>query len=474
MRKRTIYLTIFITFSLYLTACGNSVENNKNPVQESNTQPETEIQEITESSIEQEIIEQETAEKAKMQQEERQAELVSLLNEKLSIGDNSEEKAAFIEWLFDTYGAEQLELIDFLEDIYRQLYYVTGKSLHVLWDTSLGYLEDENTAAEHAIYLRDVKDDVVDLVFAGDICLTEDGYVIDHYDALGGNIDLCLSEEIIDRLNEADISMINHEYPVSTRGEALEGKYYTFRASPERESILQQMGIDIVSLANNHIYDFGTDAFYDTLTALEQAEIPYVGAGADIEEASQPVYFVAGGMKIGFVSANRSEKFIFTPEAGESSPGVVRMYDTEMMNNIIKEAREQCDYLIAYVHWGTEDSKYYEEYQTDIAQEFFASGADAIIGSHPHVLQGIGYVGGKPVVYSLGDFWFNGETKYTTIVNLEVTIDGLAELSVLPCIQEGYETHYISEESGQKAFYDYLRELSPEASINEDGIVTDK
>ena len=474
MRKRAIYLTIFIAFSLYLTACGDSVENNKTPVQESKTQLETEIPEIEENSTEQDIIEKKNADNEKAQQEKRRSELESLLNKKISIGNNEEEDSDFVEWLLDTYGAEQLELIDFSEDIGRQLYYVTGKSLHVLWDTSLGYLEDENTAAEHSIYLKDVKDDVTDLVFAGDICLTEDGYVIDHYDALGGNIDLCLSEKIMDRLNEADISMINHEYPVSTRGEALEGKYYTFRASPERESILQQLGIDIVSLANNHIYDFGADAFYDTLTALEQAKIPYVGAGADIEEASRPVYFVAGGIKIGFVSANRSEKFIFTPEAGENSPGVVRMYDTEMMNNIIKETREQCDYLIAYVHWGTEDSKYYEEYQTAIAQEFFASGADAIIGSHPHVLQGIAYVDGKPVVYSLGDFWFNGETKYTTIVDLAVTIDGLMELSVLPCIQEGYETHYISEESGQKAFYDYLRELSPEASINENGIVTDK
>ena len=90
------------------------------------------------------------------------------------------------------------------------------------------------------------------------------------------------------------------------------------------------------------------------------------------------------------------------------------------------------------------------------------------------MLQGIGYVDGKPVVYSLGDFWFNGETKYTAVVNLKVTIDGLAELSVLPCIQEGYETHYISAKSEQEAFYDYLRDLSPEAAISENGIVTDK
>ena len=483
MRKKRLYFTIFIVFSLYLAACGDRGKDSKDSLQEAVAQAEAGIQQSVENSKEQESveqekasqdnIEQENAEKEIAQQAERRSELVSALNEKLSVGNNGEEQTAFVEWLLDTYGPEQLELMDFSDGIDRQLYYVTGKSLHVLWDTSLGYLEDENTAAEHDVYLIWDEDTVADMAFAGDICLTEDGYVIDHYDTLGGDIGLCLSKQIIDRLNEADISMINHEYPVSIRGTALEGKYYTFRASPEREIILQQMGIDIVSLANNHIYDFGADAFYDTLDVLNQAEIPYVGAGADIEEASRPVYFVVGGIKICFVAANRSEKFIFTPEAGENSPGVVRMYDTAMMNSIIKEAREQCDYLIAYVHWGTEDSEYYETYQTAIAQEFFDSGADAVIGSHPHVLQGIGYVDEKPIVYSLGDFWFNGETKYTAIVNLKVTIDGLVELSVLPCMQEGYETHYISDESEQKDFYDYLRGLSPGVTIDENGIVSD-
>lgn len=482
MRKRTFYPTIyaamFLMISLHLGACGSIQNDEKDLFEEVMVQAEAKAQKPAEAHIGQEGIEQENIEQENLereleieQNEQRRSELTSALNEKLSVGNSQEEKAVFVEWLLNTYGLEQLETMDLSEDIDRQLYYATGKSLHVLWDTSLGYLEDEDTAAEHFIYLKDTEGTAADMAFAGDICLTEDGYVIDHYDALGGDIGLCLSEKIIDRLNEADISMINHEYPVSTRGMALEGKYYTFRASPEREIILQQLGIDIVSLANNHIYDFGADAFYDTLEALKQAEIPYVGAGADIDEAVRPVYFVAGGVKIGFVSANRSEKYIFTPEAGESSPGVVRMYDTEMMNNIIKEACEQCDYLIAYVHWGTEDSKYYEAYQTAIAQEFFDSGADAIIGSHPHVLQGIGYVDGKPVIYSLGDFWFNGETKYTAIVNLKVTIDGLTELSVLPCIQKGYETHYIDDESGQSAFYDYLRELSPDTVINDNGII---
>ena len=495
MRKRTIYLTICIILSLCLEACGNTGNDNRDLQPGIITGQVNEEQEATErEGIEQEDFEQEgivqkdagqegakqeditqkDSEQERIQREKRKEEFAEALGETLIVGDSEEEKMAFTEWLLNTYELELLETIDFSEDINKQLYNLTGKSLYVLWDTSLGYLEDENTAAAYSIYVKDAKSSMVDMAFAGDICLTEDGYVIDHYDAVGCDINLCLSKEIMERMGKADISMINHEYPASTRGMALEGKYYTFRANPEREIILQQMGIDIVSLANNHIYDFGADAFYDTLETLRQIKMPYVGAGADLSEASRPVYFVVDGIKIGFVSANRSEKYIFTPEAGESSPGVVRMYDTAMMNDIIKEASKHCDYLVAYVHWGTEDSKYYEPYQTDIAQEFFDSGADAIIGSHPHVLQGIGYVDGKPVIYSLGDFWFNGTTKYTAIVNIEVSIDGLEKLSVLPCVQEGYETHYISDESEQRDFFDYLRELSPGLEIGDTGIVTNK
>lgn len=504
MKKKKICLTVFIALSICLAACGNSrnesdlfgqmltqemvkeqdtdgsggepgsiFEGNAGwtgSEQESLEQERPDEERLEQERLEEEKLEQERLEQERLDREQRRSALTAVFCEKLSIGENDEEKTAFVEWLLDACELELLETVDFSEDINKQLYYATGKSLHVLWDTSLGYLESESTAAEHSIYFKDNEDAVVDLAFAGDICLTEDGYVIDHYDELGGDIDLCVSKEIMDRLNDADISMINHEYPVSTRGAALKGKYYTFRANPEREVILQQMGIDIVSLANNHVYDFGADAFYDTLEALKQARIPYVGAGADIEEASRPVYFVAGGIKIGFVAANRSEKNIYTPEAGENSPGVVRMYDTAMMNEIISEVSKQCDYLIAYVHWGTESSKYYESYQTDIAHEFFESGADAIIGSHTHVLQGIGYVDQKPVIYSLGDFWFNSRTKYTAIVNLKVTIEGLTELSVMPCMQEGYETHYIGDESEQASFYDYLRQLSPGVVIDDNGI----
>lgn len=397
------------------------------------------------------------------------------------LSSDAGELSNFADYLIANYDVNKISDIEvhseessFDEDgVNQKLYEATGKSVHVLWDEFKGLLTDENTSKANRIYVKNGHDGDVKISFAGDVCLTEDGYVIDHYDAVDEDISQCISKDIIDITNSADIFMLNHEYPVSTRGTALKGKYYTFRADPKREKILSMLGTDIVSLANNHIYDYGADAFYDTLESLNQEQIPFVGAGININEAKKPVYFIVNGMKIGIVSANRSEKNIFTPEAGENSPGVVRMYNTDMMKEIIKDTSRQCDYLIAYVHWGTEDSPYYEGYQTDIAKEFFDCGADALIGGHPHVLQGMEYIDGKPVVYSLGDFWFNAETKYTTILNLSINIQGLKEMSIVPCRQEKYTTHTLSGADADK-FYKYMKKLSPDASIDSAGVVTPK
>ena len=86
-------------------------------------------------------------------------------------------------------------------------------------------------------------------------------------------------------------------------------------------------------------------------------------------------------------------------------------------------------YLIAYIHWGPEDVNQYAEYQTAQGKEFLDAGADIVVGGHPHVLQGMEYMDGKPVIYSMGDFWFNGETKYTGLLNLEISPEGLEQMS---------------------------------------------
>lgn len=373
-------------------------------------------------------------------------------------------ETGFFSWFLENCGEDAWKKIsgklgkaDLKE---TDFYEITGKTLHVLSDMYQGRLKDGQTAAKHHIYMRESGEKKgASLLIAGDICLEEEGFVIDYYDEVQ-ELSQCISPEILQRTNEADVFLLNHEYCISDRGEPLEGKYYTFRADPKRMKLIEEMGTDMVSLANNHVYDYGADAFSDTMELLSQAGIPYVGGGHDIEEAKQPVYFVVNGVKIGYVAASRAEKTRYTPQAKEDAPGVLLMYEPEEFAEVIEKASLACDYLIAYVHWGTEDSNQFEDYQHGQAEELLECGADMIIGSHPHVLQGIEFIKGKPVVYSMGDFWFNGETKYTGLLDIKVTGEGLSGISFVPCRQTEYTTRYLAEKEEQRELYDYLEELS--------------
>lgn len=319
----------------------------------------------------------------------------------------------------------------------------------------------------------DLEDARAEIVIAGDLCFAEDGFVLDHFDEVG-DLSQCISPEILDATNDADLFFLNHEYAISDGGEPLNGKYYTFRADPESMDLLKQMGTDLVSLANNHVYDYGEEAMLDTANLLQQADIQYVGGGRNIEEAKRPAFFDISGIRVGFVAASNAEKMRYTPQAEEDSPGVLLAYDTAEFNQMIEDASKECDFLIVYIHWGDEDTNDFNDLQQEMGREFLDSGADIVVGGHPHVLQGMEYVDGKPIVYSMGDFWFNDETKYTGLLKLSIGQDGLKEMSFVPCMQDGYETHYISDSDDQEELYEFLEGLSPNVEIDENGRISEK
>lgn len=377
----------------------------------------------------------------------------------------------FLEYQPDTVIEKLLEVSadGVLTD--AELYEAAGESIYVLADRYHGLLKDTQTAASNQIYMRDGKEEnQVEITIAGDLCLAEDGFVLDYYDTVN-DLEQCISPEILEITNGSDIFYVNHEYCISDTGSPLEGKYYTFRANPERMELLKQMGTDIVSLANNHVFDYGKEALLDTTDLLEEAGIPYVGGGRNIEEAKRPIYFIVNGIKIGFVGASNGEKIQFTPQATEEEPGILRAYDTTEYNEVISKASQECDYLIAYIHWGTEDSNYYNSDQERWGREFLDAGADIVIGGHPHVLQGIEYVDGKPIIYSLGDFWFNHETKYTGVLKINISQNGLEEMSFVPCLQTGFTTQYLQEESERAELFTFLADLSPNIGIDSNGII---
>lgn len=396
---------------------------------------------------------------------EKFAKKFTSINDYIILNSSSRSIEEFADYIINKYGLEVfLKICNASQkSLSRDFYLETGKSLFVLLDEFI-----DNT---NLIHMDSKNSEVFNFMFAGDICLTEDGFVIDHYETTNVLKDW-ISESIIERTNNADIFMLNNEFSFSERGTPLSGKLYTFRAMPHRVNILNEMGVDVVSLANNHIYDYGIEAFSDTLNVLDEAGIERVGAGMDSSEAEEVIYYEINGIKVGIVSASRAEKVRYTPGAKEDGAGIFLMYDVTRILEIIKAADSQCDFLISYIHWGTEDSKYFEEYQREIAKQMIDAGTDAIIGGHPHVLQGIEYIEDVPVIYSLGDFWFNHESKYTAMINLSFDIYGIKQVEVIPCLQNDFKTILITDENSKKVYFDYLRELSNTCNIDEFGIIT--
>lgn len=334
-------------------------------------------------------------------------------------------------------------------------------------------LDDPAYMEENNIYVREPSvAGQATLTFAGDV-LFDDHYAITGLVRADGDISKGVSPEVIERMQAADIMMLNNEFAYSNRGTPLEEKQFTFRARPETAAYLNDMGVDIVSLANNHAYDYGPEALTDTLDTLREAEIPYVGAGRDISEARRPVYYIVGDLKIAFVSATQIERLDTpdTKEATETSPGVFRCWNGKKLMETIREAAENSDFVVAYIHWGTENQAELDWAQLQQAPELVAAGADLVIGDHPHCLQPIGVIGGVPVIYSLGNFWFNSKTLDTGMVEVVIDESGIVSYQFVPCLQSGCKTTLLQETEKGRVL-SYLRSISEGVRIDEDGFVT--
>lgn len=314
------------------------------------------------------------------------------------------------------------------------------------------------------------------ICFSGDICIEDNAYTTQYWKSCGEDITQCMDETMIDHMRSADICFINNEFPYSTRGSATVGKDYTYRADPANVKVLPELGVDIVSLANNHAYDYGEDALLDTLDTLQTAGIPYVGAGKDLEEASSIYYYELNGFTVAFLSGTRVEWEELTKGATENEPGVFRTVDPTLLYERVKEADQHADYVVVYMHWGIEGVTYLEEYQLEIGNGLIDAGADAVIGDHTHCLQGIDFYQDKPIVYSLGNYWFNGKTMDTMLAELYIT--GTAEdydvqLHLVPAVQSNCQVTYIEDPSAQDTFYRNMEAMSYGISIDENGVVTD-
>jgi poly-gamma-glutamate synthesis protein (capsule biosynthesis protein) len=201
----------------------------------------------------------------------------------------------------------------------------------------------------------------------------------------------------------ADIAICNLECMVGTGGQRVEGKRWTFRASPDCVPMLAKH-FHAVSVANNHTGDFGKAGFTETLDRLS-GKVAAFGGGRNLKEAHQPLILDRRGLRVALLAYNEFHPREF--EAGPNTPGIAWSVDEQVVADIAA-ARKNADLVIPFMHWGEENEPKSSPRQRLLARKMIDAGADLVVGAHPHCTQETETYKGRLIVYSLGNFVFDG------------------------------------------------------------------
>ncbi len=288
--------------------------------------------------------------------------------------------------------------------------------------------------------VKNPQDPTVTLVFGGDVTLA------DHFEnVIGSNYSLPFAQ--LSEYRDADLAMVNLENPLTRSTLRRPNKQFNFKANPEAVKVLTEGGIDIVNLANNHTMDYEESGLVETMETLDRAGIHAVGAGRDFKEARRPSIIEVKGQRIAYLGYYDADFHA----AAEGVAGTNPRYDDRVAADI-KAIRDQVDWVVVNYHWGAELADYPGDWQIDLARFTIDQGADVVIGHHPHVLQGAEIYKGRPIVYSLGNFIFGGNsrTDYETAV-LRVALNNNRKMKVefLPVEVTQYQAKVISGEKGE-------------------------
>ncbi len=227
-------------------------------------------------------------------------------------------------------------------------------------------------------------------------------------------------------LKDADVAVGNLECVIAEKGEPVP-KAFQFRANPRCIAILKKH-FTALTVANNHSGDFGKLALVEQCQRLEKADLPYFGGGRNKADARKPWIVERHGIRIALLGY--CEVFSRSFQAENDLPGVAWSEHEDEVLADIKAAREnyKADVVIPFLHWGVEHEPATERQKT-FARRMIDAGADVIIGAHPHVTQGAAYYKGHLIVYSLGNFLFNGfhedETQTGWALRLTVGRNGM-------------------------------------------------
>lgn len=274
----------------------------------------------------------------------------------------------------------------------------------------------------------------IKLSAVGDILLNSS-----HFDSLDGKFTDLLNG-ISSEFKDQDIVFGNLETPLTSKGKPIPNKC-CLRSNPESISALEEAGFNILSIANNHMFDFGVEGFIETIEILDAKNIKRFGAGLNLAEARKPTIIKTADCTFGFLGY--SWDIIQSVSATRNKFGTAPL-NKRMILNDIQKLKSQVDIIIIVLHWGYVGENYPLPSHRKLAHAIIDAGADLILGSHTHVLQGIEKYNQGVIVYSFGNFIFpdifyeeykliqNDENKESFIFHCIFTKEGIKDYSVTP------------------------------------------
>lgn len=240
----------------------------------------------------------------------------------------------------------------------------------------------------------------------------------------------------------------NLENPISSRGVPSPLSQSNFRADPRVVEGLARAGFKVLSLANNHIYDYGREAIEDTLKLLKERNIHAIGIGRSFEEAREPVIVSTEDMKLAFL-AYTSAYNATDPKHEYVAPPI----NLRWIKDDIRKAKSKADVCIVSLHFGYENVEYPPPECRQQARQIIEYGADLVLGHHPHVIQGLESYKSGFIAYSLGNFVFDNLTerrRESLILQASFDKEGIKAVDLLPIwINDEYQPQIASEGTAQ-------------------------
>jgi len=274
---------------------------------------------------------------------------------------------------------------------------------------------------------------------------------------------------LAERLASADITVGNLESTLSKSGPPTQGGD-SFGAETSVLKGLRLAGFDLLSVANNHLGDYGEKAIVETVEKLNDADFRTVGAGSDFARAAEPRVITIDGVRVGFVATDSIGE---TPAAGRSSPGTNRInapprtgpLDAKALDRVADSVRDlEADVVIAIPHWGTQYTNKPEQSQRRISRALADAGVDVVVGGHPHWVQGWESIGDATIVHSLGNFVFDmdfmKETNEGIFVEIVSRGGNVVAIRPVPYVIDARFTPRPAGEKRADDIFDMIRETS--------------